>query len=460
MRVLCGRLALLLTLCLGLAGVLAPSASAAEPGAASLITWWIPTAQQDKEISMLKAAGAKWIRVEASWGNIESDGKGKINSYSLNVYDTPIDKARAAGLNMILLLDEVPYWASADPNKYIDSAGTKHWNKQYRPVNMQDYGDFVKWAVAHYKAKGIQVYEIWNEPNLGRFWPSGVNATAYTEMLKSAYTGAKAADPTATVVSGGLANNDYDYLTSMYKAGAHGYMDAVAVHPYAFKPYPYFVSPTTSWTRSDGRIAKEAFNGFIEVKKTMDSYGDSAKQLWFTEFGYPTTTTAGGVSEATQASWLTSAFKYVESYPYVKALFWYQARDLYVDDTTPEARFGLMHYDYSPKPSYDAFKTYALGQPAPPPPPPPPAPALDTTITAGPSEGSRVKTHTPKFSFSSNLSSATFQCRIGTAAWYSCTSPHTTAYLSSGSQSFSVRAVNPATGELDQSPAVRNFRVR
>jgi hypothetical protein len=444
MRVVFSRLALAFSLALLGSGFLAASpAAAADPGAASLITWWIPAAQQDKEISMLKAAGAKWLRVEASWANIEDAKKGQINSYSLNVYDTPIDKARAAGLNMILLIDEVPYWASADPNKYTDSSGTRHWDKQYRPTNMSDYGDFVKWAVGHYKAKGITTYEIWNEPNLKRFFPSGVNATAYTAMLKAAYTGAKAADPSATVVSGGLANADYDYLTAMYKAGAHGYMDAVAVHPYAFKPYPYFVSPTTSWKRSDGRIDPHAFNAFTEVQKTMAAYGDGAKQQWFTEFGYPTTTTSGGVSEATQASWLTSAFTYAERYPYVKAIFWYQARDLYSSDTTPEARFGLMRYsDYSPKPAYNAFKTYAT--------------VLNTTIYKYPAKASD---RTPTFYFTSNLAGARFECATASSGWYSCANPNSTPRVSCGSHNFVVRAINPTSGAVDPTPAKKSYTI-
>jgi hypothetical protein len=80
----------------------------------------------------------------------------------------------------------------------------------------------------------------------------------------------------------------------------------------------------------------------------------------------------------------------------------------------------------------------------------------DTTITAGPT-GTSTDT-TPTFSFSSPDASATFECRVDNAAFAACTSPHTTAALSSGAHTFAVRAVDPA-GNTDPTPATRSFRV-
>ena len=44
---------------------------------------------------------------------------------------------------------------------------------------------------------------------------------------------------------GGLSRNDYGFLKAMYAAGAKGYFDAAAVHPYTNK-----VDPTTCWNDS------------------------------------------------------------------------------------------------------------------------------------------------------------------------------------------------------------------
>ena len=64
----------------------------------------------------------------------------------------------------------------------------------------------------------------------------------------------------------------------------------------------------------------------------------------------------------------------------------------------------------------------------------------DTTITAGPS--GLTNNATPTFSFTSTQNGSTFQCRIDTAAFASCTAPFTTATLSDGAHTFYVRATN------------------
>ena len=50
------------------------------------------------------------------------------------------------------------------------------------------------------------------------------------QLLKSAYPAVKAADPSATVVLGGLAGNDFQLLEGVYQAGGKGSFDAVGVH--------------------------------------------------------------------------------------------------------------------------------------------------------------------------------------------------------------------------------------
>jgi hypothetical protein len=81
----------------------------------------------------------------------------------------------------------------------------------------------------------------------------------------------------------------------------------------------------------------------------------------------------------------------------------------------------------------------------------PPAP----NITAGP-DGPTNDT-TPTFSFNSSESTATFQCRVVPQAFATCTSPHTTAALTDGAQTFEVRARDSA-GNLGPA-AARNFSI-
>jgi hypothetical protein len=94
----------------------------------------------------------------------------------------------------------------------------------------------------------------------------------------------------------------------------------------------------------------------------MLARGDD-KPIWFTEFGWSTSTQECGVSEATQADYLTKAFKLAAQDSYVQVAFWYNFRNNYwmKDADDVESRYGLLRSDFSRKPAYDAFKACASG---------------------------------------------------------------------------------------------------
>jgi hypothetical protein len=81
----------------------------------------------------------------------------------------------------------------------------------------------------------------------------------------------------------------------------------------------------------------------------------------------------------------------------------------------------------------------------------------NTTIVSGPS-GTTSDT-TPTFVFKSSESGGSFQCKLDSGPLVSCSSPRTTAPLSNGGHTFSVRATDGA-GNTDPSPAVRSFNVK
>ncbi|MGZ4651287.1 MAG: Ig-like domain-containing protein [Kineosporiaceae bacterium] len=88
--------------------------------------------------------------------------------------------------------------------------------------------------------------------------------------------------------------------------------------------------------------------------------------------------------------------------------------------------------------------------------PPPDSTAPDTTITSGPT--GTTSDSTPTFAFTATEANSVFECRVDTGAWANCTSPWTTAALSDGDHSVSVRATDVA-GNTDATPATRAFTV-
>jgi hypothetical protein len=356
------------------------AASAAVVGADTDVTWGISRTDMDRTLTATTDAGMKWIRQSISWADGEFDGKGKYNTWWFPEWDAAVDKARTRGLNVALIIDGTPCWASADPNKSCSGTWSDYrWNRAYKPGNVQDYADFVRYVVNRYKAKGVHTYEIWNEPNNPAFWPSGPSAADYLPLLRAGYQAVKAADPGATVLMGGLSSNDWRYLEQLYAAGGGPYFDALNVHPYTLS-----VDPDSCWAEPGmpTRKAVGAFCGIEEVRNVANANGDSAKPVWITEFGWSNGTCSWCVSSTQQADYLVRAMRKVDtSYPWVPVQLIYALRDdfsLGADANNWMANLGLLRLDFTHKPAYDAVKAYATGTTTTtttaPPPPPPPAP--------------------------------------------------------------------------------------
>ncbi|HET9591792.1 MAG TPA: right-handed parallel beta-helix repeat-containing protein [Solirubrobacterales bacterium] len=98
-------------------------------------------------------------------------------------------------------------------------------------------------------------------------------------------------------------------------------------------------------------------------------------------------------------------------------------------------------------------------EPTPPPTEPtPPADttAPDTSIDAG-TAGTTTST-SASFQFSSTESGSSFQCKLDSGSWTSCTSPKSYSSLAVGSHTFAVVATD-AAGNTDASPATRTWTV-
>jgi hypothetical protein len=368
-RVLLRRIATaaLTTLALAALWLLAvPAARAAEPGVVPDLSWFIPDADKQRSAAALEDLGSKWVRMDVVWREVEPR-RGNYDQHWLAEYEEALEIARAAGQKVILQAYNAPAWASGSSSSNV-------------PRDSADYARFVGMLAQRFRGR-IAAYEVWNEPNLSRFWSTGPDPAAYTQLLRAAYPSIKQADPAAKVVFGGLAGNDYKFLERAYAAGAKGSFDVMGTHPYT---YCQSTSPTDI-QYSGGRISRDSFLGYREVRASMLAR-DDRKPIWFTELGWNTSTRpcdpgsgywGGGVSEAKQAEYLTRAYQLIEADPYVEVAIWYALRNPYWmhDGDYGEARFGLLRTDYSQKPAYAAFKAYAHGL----------APPLEPTTTT-PSE--------------------------------------------------------------------------
>lgn len=295
-----------------------------------------------RELDAIKTVGARWVRMDVNWSVIQAGGP---SSYDWAPFDRVANAALSRGFSVLAEILYTPTWAR--------SAGAP---AEAPPANLDDYVRFARAAVAHYAPMGIHAYEVWNEPNNASFWQPKADVARYTAMLRATYPAIKSADPTAVVVSGGLSPATDDgrniapltFLKGMYANGGKGSFDAVGHHPYCYPAYPGDAQPWSAWFQMYGTSTS--------FRSLMADNGDSDKQIWATEFGAATDGPSGSyVDEQAQASMLTRAFDLWKSYSWAGPLFWYSQRDLGTAATTRENFYGVLRYDFSPKPAYAAY---------------------------------------------------------------------------------------------------------
>jgi len=335
-------------LCAGFASFPGTPAHAAEKGLSVDLTWGASDADKTRTQSAIADLGARWVRLTVNWNDAEPTVKGLYNSWWLAEYDKALNAALAAGARPIVVVSGTPAWAN----------GGKAMNAP--PVRSSDFADFLRFISARLGDR-VDAWEIWNEPNTTRFWTGTI--AQYVTLLQAAYPAVKTGDPGSTVLFGGLSLGDWPWVRDAYAAGAKGAFDAMAVHPYT-----YCGSTGPDEVRmSNGRITRDSFTSYREVRAEMTAAGDGGKSIWATEFGWNTSTKpcdpangywAGGVTETQQAANITRAYEILAQDAYVPVAVLYNARNNYwsADADTGEARFGLMRTDFSAKPGYAAFK--------------------------------------------------------------------------------------------------------
>lgn len=137
--------------------------------------------------------------------------------------------------------------------------------------NLDPWLAYVRRTVERYRGQ-LRHWEVWNEPNYGRFWPESNNPATYVSLLKPTYELIKSIDPDATVLTAGLSQVPLHWVESFYQAGAAPYFDVMNVHPYRFPSEP-----------EAGRLYEE----LVELRQLMTKHGDGDKPIWVTEVGWP-----------------------------------------------------------------------------------------------------------------------------------------------------------------------------
>lgn len=306
----------------------------------------------DKYFAKLKELGITWVRWDIDWYFIqEKDSK----SFDWSGVDMVVATAKKYGLTSLGTITGAPRWASSGNCSYPSCP----------PNDPQVFGQFAGMVAGRYK-DSIRYFEIWNEPNYPLFWKKP-DYNSYFQLLKSAYINIKNANPSAQVITGGLAASEntnggsispLTFLEGLYSLGANKYIDSVGLHPYT---YPASADYKANWNH---------WQEMTNIRTLMQKNGDGSKQIWVTEYGAPT----GGpgsvhelnqlsfsygndfMSEIAQKDMLTGALTLYRGNSNLGPFFWYTLKDSSDSRNTPENFFGIIRFDGSQKPAYDAYK--------------------------------------------------------------------------------------------------------
>jgi len=219
------------------------------------------------EWDRLAGSGAETVRAAIYWPQIQPNGPADAN---FSASDALVLDAAARGLEVLPVIQSSPGWAALHPD---DPASP--------PRDPADVARLLTALVTRYGPNGslwaehpeitrrpIRSWQIWNEPNMTRYWNVAPWAPSYVKMLKAAHKALKAADPKSETVLAGLPNESWKALKSIYDAGARGSFDVVALHPYTGLP------------KNVVRIVKI-------VRREMARRGDARVPVWLTELSWP-----------------------------------------------------------------------------------------------------------------------------------------------------------------------------
>lgn len=271
----------------------------------------------ENEYEILNELGIHWLRIHFSWKSIESEN----NAWEYEKYDTFVQNTNANDIKVIAMLNYPPAWVDKDTKNYV-------------PREMvPEYLQFVEKTIRRYK-NDVDAWEIWNEPNLERFWDGPMadfhylfNRTA--ELIHSI-------DPDLYLVGGSASSAGAGYVPShledMFKAGIMSRVDAISMHYYSNDP-------------------DTMYGAILRIKAVGKKYGFQGDYI-FSEQGNPT----GG-----EYPWMVTmeqhAINVIKTHVIastfgIKTMIWYCTKDSGWNTTVTDIRnserfFGLLYKDYS-----------------------------------------------------------------------------------------------------------------
>ena len=282
--------------------------------------------------NLLKEMNIRWLRQDLSWKRLEPEQ----GVWTPKNYDWLAAGADEYGFKILGVLSfDVKWIYGENSNK----------NRAIGPEELPLFLNYVRYTARRYGEK-VGAFEIWNEPNLKRFWKG--TEQEYFTLVKETIKVLKEEAPDTPIAVGALSYHPLmggrKFLERMILAGVLEGANALSLHPYSINP-------------------ESAARRVADARKLLNEYGYDHR-IWISETGFPTT------------GWYVIKVPGVRHYARtVKTLTllcaagadlitWYKLKDSYDPEEhgliiPSERSFGLMNPEKEWKPGAWAFKTLA-----------------------------------------------------------------------------------------------------
>jgi polysaccharide biosynthesis protein PslG len=316
------------------------------------------SAVENSDYQKMGQAKVGTVRFVMSWPAIQpTSGSG----YNWKNVDVQVGNLANQGIQAFPTIYGSPSWVASKPKQppLKGKAAKEAW-RNFLTAAVERYGSGgAYWHTTYQtqfpngKVKPIKWWQIWNEPNLNKFFPKKNAAHQYAKLVKLSHEAIKKSDSHAKLVLAGMPSfkkpHANKFLANLYKVKKFKKaFEAAAVHPYAPK--------------------MDKFRTAVErMRKTMKKHHDGHAQLWLTEVGWGSKSNKQRLNKGKQGQkrMLKQSFKLLVHKRHswhIAGVQWYDWRDpskAQIDQQPKGCSFcssaGLLKHSQKPKPAYRAF---------------------------------------------------------------------------------------------------------
>jgi len=301
---------------------------------------WVPPELARKQIDSLKALGLNWVRLGIHWMLIEP----QEGQFKLNDIDRMMALVKQTGLQSITGVVGSPPFASSGPK------GDRYSDK-FPPKDPKVFAQRMVMLAQRYPQ--VDVWQIWNEPNIPGFWYPKADPEGYAKLLAPSVVALRATAPSKPIAMAGMAYYSQMYgrdglmLEAMGKLGAYGLDIIAAYHPYTAVP--------------EG--SSESERDFLQHAPFMHTWLRAAgvKQIWATEWGWSSYDGPKEeqpiIGELGQADYTLRRLALMAALDYDR-IFLFTLADLDARAGVRDRRYGLLRENGDPKPVYKALASF------------------------------------------------------------------------------------------------------